>query len=103
LSLVHAEKFADALSEAGTLAAQDDLSAEGCYTLARVYALAAAAKKGDAKGRERDAARAVALLRRAQDAGYFKEAARLDHLRREPDLAPLRDRAEFKEQPGGGK
>jgi serine/threonine-protein kinase len=97
LSLAHAGKFNQAVQEADTLAAGDGLSAEGCYTLARVYALLAAArKKDDAKGREGDAGRAVELLVRARDAGYFREAARVDRLRREPDLAPLRDRADFK-------
>jgi tetratricopeptide (TPR) repeat protein len=103
LSLAHAGKFNDALKEAEALAAQTDLSAEGCYTLARVYALLTAArKKDDAKGRERDAGRTLELLRRARDAGYFNDAARRDRLRREPDLAPLRDRADVKELVAGG-
>jgi serine/threonine-protein kinase len=104
LSLAHAGKFNDALKDANALAAQADLAAEGCYTLARVYALLTAArKKDDVKGRENDAARALGLLRRAHEAGYFQEAARLERLRREPDLAPLRDREEFQKLSRGGK
>jgi tetratricopeptide (TPR) repeat protein len=103
LSLAHSGKFNDALKEAEALAAQDGLSAEGCYTLARVYALLAQArKKDDAQGRDRYAGRALELLRRASQAGYFNDAARRDRLRREPDLAPLRDRADFKELMAGG-
>jgi serine/threonine-protein kinase len=98
LSLAHAGKFNDAFKEANALAEGKDLSAEGCYTLARVYArLLQARKKDDAKGRDLDATRAVAMLRRARKAGFFKEAARSERLRREPDLATLRDRAEFKQ------
>jgi tetratricopeptide (TPR) repeat protein len=95
LSLAHAGTIADALTEAGTLAADGDLSTEGCFTLARVYALAAAARKGDAKTAGRYAGRALDLLSRARVAGYFADPARAEWLRREPDLAGLRDRAEF--------
>jgi serine/threonine-protein kinase len=104
LSLAHVGKYNEAFKEARALAAQDDLSAEGCYTLARVSALLSQArKKDDAKGREGDADRALALLRRAHAAGYFKDAARVERLRREPDLTPLRDRPEFQELAVGGK
>jgi tetratricopeptide (TPR) repeat protein len=98
LSLAHAGKFNDAFKEAQALAEGQGLSAEGYYTLARVYALLSQArKKDDAKGRDLDAGRALEMLRRAREAGYFQEKARVDRLRREPDLAPLRDRAEFKQ------
>jgi serine/threonine-protein kinase len=103
LSLAHTGKYADSLREADALAAQGGLSAEGCYTLARVYALASTWKKSDAKDQEVYTAGAIGLLRRAQEAGYFQEKARVERLRREPNLAPLRDRPEFQKLAGGGK
>jgi tetratricopeptide (TPR) repeat protein len=103
LSLAHAGKFKEALKEAETLAKREDLSGEGCYNLARVYALLSQArKKDDAQNRDRDTARALELLRRARHSGYFNDAARRDRLRREPDLAPLHDWADFKELVAGG-
>jgi hypothetical protein len=96
LSLAHSGKFGAALKEAETLAAQKDLSAEGCYNLGRVFGLLTAArKKGDVKGQDRDAARAMEMLRRAKATSYFQDPECRERLRREPDLAALRDRDEF--------
>jgi len=63
------------------------LSAEGCWNVARVDALACVALKADAALAEEHAARAMRFLQRAADAGYFA-AARVEHLRQERDLAP---------------
>jgi hypothetical protein len=43
----------------------------------------------------RYAARALGMLAAAGSAGFFREPARLALLRDDPDLGPLRDRAEF--------
>jgi hypothetical protein len=45
---------------------------------------------------EHYAARALELLTRARDAGFFKTAAGLNTLKRDTDLNPLRSRAEFR-------
>jgi tetratricopeptide (TPR) repeat protein len=75
------------------------------YNLARLYALAAARAQADAKLKEARRAqlvsehgdRAVALLRKAQAAGYFQGAETIERLRREKDFASVRARADFRE------
>jgi hypothetical protein len=57
----------------------------------RIYALAAGAVKGDAALADRYAARAVALLRHAADAGYMDG----QHALKDPDLDALRGRKAF--------
>ncbi len=57
-----------------------------------MFALSAAAVSGDDKQGEQYAARAVDLLRQAVAEGY-KDVA---HLRKDPDLDALRQRADFK-------
>jgi hypothetical protein len=49
----------------------------------------------DAKLADQHAARAIALLRRAQGAGHFQEAANGSHLKTDPDLNGLRQRNDF--------
>jgi hypothetical protein len=46
--------------------------------------------------KEQYAGKALALLRRAQAAGFFRDARQVDHLRKDDDLAALRDQADFK-------
>ena len=41
------------------------------------------------------AGQALALLRRAKAAGFFKDRAKIERLKRDSDLAPLRQRADF--------
>jgi hypothetical protein len=73
------------------------------YNLACVLALAAEAARGDAalapadraSAGERYAARAVALLGRARDAGFFRDPAKVTQMDRDADLIPLRPRADF--------
>jgi WD40 repeat protein len=62
------------------------------YECGRIYALAAGAVQGDAALADRYAARAVALLRQAADAGYRDSQT----LRQDPDLDALRGRDDFK-------
>ena len=62
------------------------------YECGRIYALAAGAVQGDAALADRYAARAVALLRRAADAGYDDSPT----LHKDPDLDALRGRDDFK-------
>jgi hypothetical protein len=65
------------------------------YDAAYFFDLSAAVALPDPKRREGHAARAVALLRRARDAGYFSDPAQVDHLKKGPDLDGLRGRADF--------
>jgi hypothetical protein len=45
---------------------------------------------------EQYAGRAVALLRQARQAGFFKDAAAVDLLEKDSDLEPLRSREEYR-------
>jgi len=95
LSLAHVERWKEALAEADALAKRADLSAEGCWNVARVYALSSTSLKKDAPLAEEHAARAVRLLQRAADASYFAAAARVEQLRWERDLTALQGREDF--------
>jgi hypothetical protein len=65
------------------------------YDAACVYALAAAALGDDSQEAESHAAKAVALLIRAQATGFFQEAARIAHMKEDTDLDALRPREDF--------
>jgi hypothetical protein len=82
----------EAVAAADFLASRWPKADTTLYGCACVHALAAGAVKGDSGHAERYAARAVALLRQAEDAGY-KDA---EALRKDPDLNALRGRDDFK-------
>jgi serine/threonine-protein kinase len=73
------------------------------YVLAQSYAASSATclednrlPEGDRRlFAERYAARAVALLEQAKGAGYFRQHHNRDRLRSDPELKPLRGRADF--------
>jgi tetratricopeptide (TPR) repeat protein len=82
------------LTPARALTEKKDLAGDLCYDLACVFALAAPASKDSAQSE--DCARAaVALLRRAAVAGYFRAPGNVDHARKDEDLKSLRTRADF--------
>jgi tetratricopeptide (TPR) repeat protein len=83
----HAAEIAEQISE------QKDVSDDVIYNCACVFALASAAATDDAELQARTAARAVELLRRIK-AGYF-DAARLEHMKHDPDLDSLRQRTDY--------
>jgi tetratricopeptide (TPR) repeat protein len=88
-SLMKAGRVAEAVAEAGALTKAARRDAVEFWILAGVYAQAS----GKLADREEEyAARAVELLRQAVRAGS-RDAARLAQ---DPDLAPLRKRADFK-------
>jgi hypothetical protein len=60
-----------------------------------VYARAAASAP-EGEQREAYAGQALALLRRAQAAGFFKDRAKTERLKKDSDLAPLRQREDFR-------
>jgi tetratricopeptide (TPR) repeat protein len=86
--------LAPALAEANDLAARNDLSAEGLYHLACVFARCAA-KADRPPSQDAHADRAIELLARAHAAGFFKAPFQREHVAKNPDLAALRSRADF--------
>jgi hypothetical protein len=65
------------------------------YNLA--CALAQAAKAGPADGRERHAAKAVAVLTDLLAGPFFRNPVNVAHVDKDTDLDPLRDRDDFKQ------
>jgi tetratricopeptide (TPR) repeat protein len=98
-ALAHLGDFAKALAEAEELMKSEKVSGRGVFDLACAYALAAAAleqgtykpAQADATA-ERCAGRAVELLREAFRRGYRLVV----RLQKDPALAPLRGRADFR-------
>jgi serine/threonine-protein kinase len=103
LALARAGEYAAAAAEAEELVKPVAAAGETLYGAACVQALALAATTADAKlpADERRrladgyAARGIALLDRAQRAGYFGAAVNRDRLKADPDLASLRSRPDF--------
>jgi tetratricopeptide (TPR) repeat protein len=102
-ALAQTGQHAPAMGEVNTLAGRQAPSAEDLCKLARVCSLCSAAARRDARlaeaeqGRraEEYAARAVELLQKAKAAGLFKAAARIEEMRQDKDLDPLRQRQDF--------
>jgi tetratricopeptide (TPR) repeat protein len=93
-----------AAKEMETLLAEGHTQALNLHTFAWVYAICSAAAANDARlpAAEREkladqyGRRAVELLRRAQAAGYFRDAGRLARTKQNKDFDPIRDRDDFK-------
>jgi len=88
---------AKALAEVDAIVAPAKVSPEVLYDAACLYALAAK----DRTTADRFAIRALALLRRAQAAGYFRYPQRIAWVKKDPDLAVLRSRKDFQEWESG--
>jgi tetratricopeptide (TPR) repeat protein len=91
---VQAGKTAEAVAEATAVTKDPGTPSARCCEAACVYALASAAVEETGR-REVYAGEALALLRRAQAAGFFKDPPKIAHLNQDTDLAPLRARADF--------
>jgi serine/threonine protein kinase/Flp pilus assembly protein TadD len=91
---VRVGKTAEAVAEAAALTRDPGTPSFLCCDAACVYALASAAVQ-ETSEREEYAGRALALLRRAQAADFFKDPAKVAHLNQDTDLAPLRPREDF--------
>jgi serine/threonine protein kinase len=89
-----AGKTVEAVAEAAALTRDPGAPSFLCCDAACVYALASAAVQ-ETSEREEYAGQALALLRRAQAAGFFKDRAKVAHLNQDTDLAPLRPRDDF--------
>jgi serine/threonine protein kinase/Flp pilus assembly protein TadD len=92
-----------AAAEVETLLAEGHAQGLNLYTFAYVYSLcsSAAAKDGRLPPAERErladkyGGRAVELLRKAQNAGYFQDPGRLAHMKEDEDLDAIRSRPDF--------
>jgi tetratricopeptide (TPR) repeat protein len=88
---------------AGALRQRKGLPEDDVYRIAVAYAVCIPAARQDAKltsARRQElaetyATEAVALLARLQQAGYFRDAARVANLKAEADFMPLRDRPKY--------
>jgi predicted Zn-dependent protease len=115
-ALAQAGVHAEAMKELTDLEKDKSSSGERLDSLACVAALAMTAVERDKalSVTERDllagqyGQRAVVLLERAWQAGLFKDAEMRDHLKKDGDLAALRNRGDFKhllaqveKKPGG--
>jgi tetratricopeptide (TPR) repeat protein len=97
-------EHAQATAEAQTLADGAPASGELLYDLACVYSLSVAAARRDTKlapaDRERQAdqyaARVLEMLTKAEAAGFFKNLAAIEHLKKDADLVPISARDDFK-------
>jgi serine/threonine protein kinase/tetratricopeptide (TPR) repeat protein len=92
---VQAGKVAEAVADAAALTKDAATPSARCCEAACVYSLASAAAP-EAGQREAYAAQALTLFRRAQTAGFFKDRAKIERLKRDNDLAPLRQRQDFR-------
>jgi tetratricopeptide (TPR) repeat protein len=96
LGLVRAGETARATQAADELLAGAKLAPGILYDAACLFTLAAAAVHDDAPLRERHAVRAVELLSQAQAQGYFRQTGRVEHLKKDDDLATLRERDDYR-------
>jgi tetratricopeptide (TPR) repeat protein len=92
---VRAGKAAEAVADAEALTRDPATPGPLLCKAADVCSLAAAAAQ-DAQRREAYAGRALALLRRARAAGFFQDRRKVEYLKKDPDLAPLRSREDFR-------
>jgi serine/threonine protein kinase/tetratricopeptide (TPR) repeat protein len=93
-TLVAAGQPDKAASEVKELVVATKADSETLDAAARVLALAAG--KADATSANGYAAEAVALLRRAQSAGHYRQKGARDELQNDPDFAALRGRDDFR-------
>jgi tetratricopeptide (TPR) repeat protein len=96
LTLARLGDHARAVSETDDLTRSAEMSGAALYDAACVCGLSATAAKEHSEVQEQYALKALALLRRAQSAGFFEDREAVEHLQRDDDLAALRDREDFK-------
>jgi tetratricopeptide (TPR) repeat protein len=94
-ALVRTGQTAQAVAEADSLTQGNNVPGDTLYTAAWIYALASAALKDNNQQAENYAVKAIALLRRAQAAGFFQEPARVADFKKNTDFDALRSRADY--------
>jgi tetratricopeptide (TPR) repeat protein len=103
LALIQAGDHAEAATQAQVLVAAANTSGEMLYDAACVYSLCSHAVREDQKTSadyqellaEKYAVRAIEALHKADAAEAFKSPADREHLKNDPDLAPLLTRKDF--------
>ncbi|MBV9122673.1 MAG: serine/threonine protein kinase, partial [Planctomycetes bacterium] len=103
LALAHLGNYQEAVAEAAPAEKQPGLPANSLYDLARIFALASGAAARDATltpTRRQElagqyAGRAVQMLTRAAQAGFFVSPDRIRDFQKEEAFAPLRSRDDF--------
>jgi serine/threonine protein kinase/Flp pilus assembly protein TadD len=93
-AFARAGKVAEAVADAEVLTRDAATPSARCCEAACVFSLASAAAQ-EVGQREAYAGQALALLRRAQAAGFFLDRAKVERLQRDTDLEPLRSRGDF--------
>lgn len=97
-SLARAGDVRRATDEAVALGGDPRLPPPYCYKLAAIHALAAGSPSPRPEKPVEDNARAaVALLRRAAAAGFFRAKENVAHLKQDADFAALRNREDFQQ------
>jgi tetratricopeptide (TPR) repeat protein len=92
-SRAQAGQAAEAVADVAALTKEPATPGPVLYDGACACSLAAAAR--DAGEREAYAGQALALLRRARVAGFFKDRRQIERLKKDTDLDPLRKREDF--------
>jgi hypothetical protein len=97
-ALARAGNLAQAVAQMSAIDAASEMTPADCYTLARVWALVAAASAKDKSlpASEQCADRALGWLRKARDGGLFKDPRALAHIKADSDQDSLRGRADYK-------
>jgi tetratricopeptide (TPR) repeat protein len=97
LSLARTGDHAQAAGEADALRQQNDGTGEAFYQLACIYALSLAALKNanDPQRADQYAARAMEMLAKARDLGFFQTRGNPERLSRDGDMEALRGRSDF--------
>jgi hypothetical protein len=94
LARARAGDHAAALADAAVLE-KGKPNADRKYQLACIWSLSSGHLTGDEK--ERAAKRAMSFLVLAREAGFFKRDGIVEHVRKDPDLLPLKGRKDFED------
>jgi serine/threonine protein kinase len=88
-------RTAQAVAEADSLSQAKNLPGEALGIVAGIYALAFAALSEKSQQAENYAVKAIALLRRAQAAGFFQDPVRIAETKQATDFDTLRSRGDY--------
>jgi eukaryotic-like serine/threonine-protein kinase len=96
VTLIRSGDHARAVAEANALAAEKAVTGDTLYDAACVLSIGSSVVKQDAKLQQQYAVRAVELLTLAKGQGYFKDAQNVEHMNKDSDIDPLRQREDYK-------
>jgi serine/threonine-protein kinase len=95
-ALAHAGDHGKAFAEANKLVEGKNVPGDLLYNAACVCALASASVKDNPTLKDQYAARAIELLTKAREGGYFKDPKNVAHMKKDSDLDSLRSRSDYK-------